>query len=238
MKKLLSIFGLLAVSVAAFGQANPSPKNRWLPLAAYNVAIPTNQAPVSLLSTNVEYTTASGKIVYSYSVTGATNATGDAFKNVILQSDAQGDAVANATLIIAYGNTNLYPITNASGFVTNWALADPTLGSQVIGTANVYPVQNANSTNLVTVNLVRSFWDNPRGDDTTYPAYRQYETDGQALFTVTFNQSATGGLIRTNIPAIWMQGVRNVAASISATNAAGNGAATVINFIGISQPQL
>jgi hypothetical protein len=113
------------------------------------------------------------------------------------------------------------------------------LGAQVIGSANVYPVQNANSTNLVTVNLVRSYWDAPVGDnvDSATP-YRIYEADAKTIFSVTFSQSATGGLIVTNIPAIFMQGVRNVTASISATNAAGNGSATLINFIGISQPQL
>ncbi len=236
MKKILSILGLLSLCLAAFGQANPSPVTKWLPLAGYNVAIPTNQGDIGLLSTNIEYTTSSGKIVYSYQNTGITNGQSDAFRNVILQSDANGDVNANATLVISYGNTNLIPITNTSGFVTNWALADPTLGSQVIGTANVYPLQNANSTNFVTVRLFRSYWDNPRGDDTTYPAYRQYEP--VSTFNVTFSQAATGGFISTNLPTVFLQGVRNVSATIQATNAAGNGAATLINFIGISQPKL
>ncbi len=239
MKKILSILGLLALTASAFAQADPTPVTRWLPLInGYNVAIPTNQAPVGILSTNVQYTTPSGKIVYSYSVTGASNGLSDAFANVRLQNDNNGDALANATLVIAYGNTNLYPITNSTGFVTNWALADPTLGSFIQGTANTYPLQNANSTNFVTVNLVRPFWDNPRGDNLNgYPNYRLYETDAKNTFSVTFNQAATGGMIVTNIPAAFMQGVRNVSASISATNAAGNGFATVINFLGISQPQ-
>ncbi len=238
MNKILSIISLCAVALTSFGQANPSPKNHWLPLAGYNVAIPTNQGDIGLLSTNIEYTTAGGKIVYSYSNTGITNGLYDAFRNVILQSDAQGDGVANATLVIAYGNTNLIPITNTSGFVTNWILTDPTIGgnSNPLGTANVYPVQNANSTNFVTVRLYRSYWDNPRGEDNTYPNYRLYEPT--ATFNVTFSQSASGGFISTNIPLIFMQGVRNVSASIQATNAAGNGSATLINFIGISQPQL
>lgn len=235
MKKILSILGLLAMALSAFGQANPSPVTKWLPLAGYNVSIPTNTA-VGLLSTNVLFTRANGQVVFSYTNTGGTQVQGDAFRNVRLQSDALGDAFANATLVIAYGNTNLIPITNASGFVTNWALADPTLGAQIAGTANVYPVQNANSTNFVTATLVKSYWDNPRGEDNTYPNYRLYEPT--ATFTVTFTQSATGGMIVTNLPVAWLQGVRNVGCVLSCTNTAGNGSATLVNFIGISQPQL
>ncbi len=236
MKKFLSILGLMAITVAAFGQANPSPRMTWRPfISGYNVAVPTNTA-VGLLSTNVEYTTVDGKVVFSHMNTGVTNGNGEAFQNVIVQNDAQGDAVANATLVISYGNTNLIPITNASGFITNWSLADPTLGSQVVGTANLYPVQNANSTNFCTVTLYKGYWDNPRGENITYPSYRVYEPT--STFTVTFTQAATGGMIVTNIPAIWMQGARNVTCTLAATNLAGNGSATLVNFIGISQPQL
>lgn len=237
MKNILKIIaGLALCAVSAFAQSDPTPRMTWRPLInGFNVAIPTNQGNIGLLSTNIEYTRVDGKVVFSYSVTGVTNGTADAFQPAIIQNDNNGDAVANATLVLVYGNTNFIPITNTSGFVTNWVLSNPTLGSQVVGSANVYPINNANSTNFVTINLYRSFWDNPLGDNVTYPSQRSFEP--ASTFTVTFSQAAAGGMLVTNIPAIFMQGARNVTATIQATNAAGNGSATLINFMGISQPQ-
>lgn len=248
MKKLLSIVGLMAlVCVPAWAQTDTTPKFKFQPfLSGYNLNLTTNGTPYTIGTTNAEYTTYLGRVVYALTNTGfvpngqSPSNGPDAMQVVRLQGNNNGDIVANVQLMLYMNQTNWIPLTNTSGYITNWVLSSllNNPGTQP-GTANVYPAITAADTNTVTVNLLRSAWDWPgqqvEGDASGYPSLYTWDTSS-ALTLVFTNTGTSPQLISTNLPATWLAGARFVSMSISTTNIGNNGHMTLLNQAGLMQP--
>lgn len=214
-------------------------------LGGYNVDIASNTVATAIgqTSTNVLYTSLQGQVLYSLTnnyVNGVLNTNsiaGDAFSLAFLKSDANGDVVANAALVISIGNTNLIPpvVTNSVGqwFVTNWVINPQVYpGYMYPATTNYYPQYVAADTNVITISLYRAV--NSYGP----PSNPTYVWDTTSGFTTTFMATGLTPLtLNTNLPIAWTQGASAVKAVISMPpNVNNNGGHVLLNFLGISQP--
>jgi hypothetical protein len=247
LNKILGIGVALLVAVSAFAQGTTIRETKFLPLlSGYNVLIPTNATP-GWGVTNVLFTTYSGQVVYSktnnsYNATVNTNLVApDAFKLVSLPADANGNFNANAAVAIYLGNTNWIPVavTNSVGqyFVTNWALAQSQYPNWMYpATTNLYPAFAASATNVVTVSLYRVASTTANGGSTG-PTIQIAETTPSFTFTVTAT-GITPICVITNLPATYLQGAKQVYATVTATaNSASNGNGILLNQLGVIQPQ-
>jgi hypothetical protein len=99
-------------------------------------------------------------------------------------------------------------------------------------TTNQYPVFTAANTNVATITLYKDAGVAPLAPTAgTIPVW---DTPSTFSFTVTAggNSIVTG---YTNIPVSWLQGAKNVKATITvATNTANNGGYLLLNSLGIS----
>jgi hypothetical protein len=247
IQKIAAILSGLLLTGAVHAQSSATPVMRFVPLlTGYNVLVTTN-ATVGLGVTNVGFSSYAGQILYSLTnnvINGTANTNlvaPDAFRAVSLVPDINGDLVANASVFISIGNTNLIPIavTNSFGqyFVTNWPLALQQYPNWMYpGTTNVYPTFNAQSTNALTVTLYAGIGDIRGGvgpnQGNTFPLW---ESTGTFSFTVIPN-GTTNVAVFTNLPIGFLQHAHKVYATISA-NPGGTGLGVLVNQLGILQPQ-
>jgi hypothetical protein len=247
-KKIAAVGAGLTLCTAAMAQSTATPILRFLPLlSGYNVLCNTGVV-ASLNVTNLLNTTYNGQALYTLTnnvvngVLQSNTVAPDAFKMVTLAPDINGDIVANASVCILVGNTNLIPIsvTNAYGqyFVTNWPLAvSQTPNWMYPATTNAYPAFTGSATNALTVTLYRTTTMNPQGGNgpTLGPTFPLTETTASFSFTVTPN-GTTPVCVITNLPVSWLQGAKQVYASI-VSSTTGAGTAILVNQLGILQPQ-
>jgi hypothetical protein len=253
--KTLVLVGAMALPLASFAQSSATPIVKFLPLlSGYNVAVPTN-ATVGIGSTNVLFTAYNGQVLYSLTNNmGNTNSVAaDAFQPVKLSPDANGDVVANASLVYAFGNTNLIPqvVTNSAGqwFVvtttgtnvlnlgnyTAWPLAAPNSQMWMYpATTNYYQQYLVNSTNVVTINIYRAPALTANGASTG-GAVPLWETT--AGFTTNITTTATSQYGYCALPVGFMQGAAFVKATVTGGPLANSSVTTLLNQLGIVQPQ-
>lgn len=267
MNKILLIGVACLFSLSASAQASWRWSMKPL-LSGYNILV-TSNGFVTLGNTNVLYTAYNGQILYAYSnnVNGglSTNQiSADAFQSTELSADVNADIVANAALVISFGNTNLTPIitTNLSGqiivpnFNTNgligavpWPLNSSGSGPNwSFGSTNYYPQFGGNGalsvTNQLFVSLYRMY-DNPKGGigpSPAGPSYRFTETTPGFTVALTVNNSGTiPTTVYTNLPLNFLQGARKVYCSLSLTNSTytvgTNQTPLLVNQVSIQQPQ-
>jgi len=258
MKRIL-ISLLTILPIVAFAQASASPVYRFMPLlSGYNVALTTN-VTYGVGTTNAEFTTYQGVIEYSLTNNiGGSNVWGDAFKYGVLLPDSQGDYVANAQVCVYAGNTNWFPIATTNAFMqwyippagfTNtgyfttayagWPLAMSGYQPWMYpATTNTYPGYSGVFTNTITVNLYRAPAATPNGTTAEVgPAQPLWETTPGLSFTVTVI-GVTPVYFQTNLPATFLQGGPRIKATVTvASYAFGQGFGTMLNQLGLGQPQ-
>lgn len=243
--KTFLISAAALVSLSVFGQANPTPTTRVLPLlSGYNVVVPTN-ATVGLTSTNVMFTQTDGKIVYSLSNTTVGSYTnyvaGDAFRPVRITADMNGDFVSNAVLFYVIGQSNLIPVFVTNGFggnvITNWPLQNPQLVNST-ATTNLYPYppNSANSTNVYTISLYRRGVLNGLMASDSWPAVTAAETTAGFTTTVT-GTGATPAVGFVALPTGFLAAGQSVYATISMAPLINSAPSGVVNVLEIVQPQ-
>lgn len=243
----------LLLPFAAMAQTAAVPVYRFLPFfTGFNVQVPTNTI-AGMGVPNLLFSDPQGQNVFSLTnnIINGTTITNtiapDAFRTIGLRSDVNGDINANATVIIAVNNTNLIPIgvTNSFGqyFVTNWPLAVQQFPNWMYpATTNVFPLVDLSDTNLVTVSLFK-VTDIRGGFGTELATSTPQLVETTSSFSFSFNPNLiTGQVVYTNLPAGWLQGARNVRATItvapnSAAGTGANPAGILINQLGILQPQ-
>lgn len=249
--KIIVVGTMLLSPFAALAQQSATPVMRFIPFfTGYNVQVPTNTV-AGIGVTNLLYSNVQGQNVYSLTnqnVNGTviTNSiSGDAFQQIGLKADVNGDIVANAAVVVYVNNTNLIPIgvTNSFGqwFVTNWPLAVSQFPNWMYpATTNLFPQVTSADTNLVTINLYR-VTDIRGGFGNALAVNTPQMVETAASFSFSFNPtSTTNGVIYTNLPVAWLQGARQVRATITVGANGGNNnnaEGILINQLGILQPQ-
>lgn len=233
MKKL-SILAVLVGSIVAVNAAVWSTQPL---LNGYNLQVGTNTTVTSGY-TNYLFTSLNGQVLYSLTnniINGVLNTNSiapDAFKVVQVFADGNGDINANASITVLVNQTNWIPVvtTNSQGqyYVSSWSIAPAGYTPYMYpATTNTYATFNANSTNLITFNFVRS----TSAMDDPNPVW---ETSAAFSFSVTANGVTPVATI-TNLPTSFLQGAKQVKVSTIVTGTSVLDPGNLINGIWLGQ---